>query len=204
MFTEQFFELLLDFGTELGVKEVRTNFETNEVDIWVEYFGAEKLYDYAPERRWRHLDTMQYKTFINCRLPRVKIEGKVKTLTPPWADKHERHSYMFERAVIELLLATKNQTQTAHLLRCPFDLVNRIMHGAALRGLERRELESEVLENLSIDEKSFQRGHHYATVLSEPESERILEVEEHRTLGAARTLIERALTEHQRSAVKTI
>lgn len=118
MFTEQFFDLLLDFGDEWIVREVPTNLETNEVDIQVEYFGDARIYDYAPPRRWRHLDTMQFKTFINCRLPRLKSGGKVKTFAPPWADKHERHSYLFESAVIDLLLATKNQTQRAGLMRC--------------------------------------------------------------------------------------
>lgn len=101
------FDLLLDFGDEWIVREVQTNLETNEVDIKVEYFGDARIYDYAPLRRWGHLDTMQFKTFINCRLPRLKSGGKVKTLAPPWADKHERHSYLFESAVIHLLLATR-------------------------------------------------------------------------------------------------
>ncbi len=101
------FDLLLDFGDEWIVREVQTNIETNEVDIKVEYFGDARIYDYAPLRRWGHLDTMQFKTFINCRLPRLKSGGKVKTLAPPWADKHERHSYLFESAVIHLLLATR-------------------------------------------------------------------------------------------------
>ncbi len=72
MFTEQFFDLLLAFGAEWSVKEVATNLETSEVDIDVEYFGSAKIYNYAPMRRWRQLDTMQFKTFINCRLPRLK------------------------------------------------------------------------------------------------------------------------------------
>lgn len=63
MFTEQFFDLLLDCGDEWIVKEVRTNLESNEVDIYVEYFGNDKVYDYAPARRWRHLDMMQFRTF---------------------------------------------------------------------------------------------------------------------------------------------
>ena len=204
MFTEQIFDLLLDFGDGWIVKEVRTNFETKEVDILVEYFGKEKIYDYAPQRRWRHLDILQYKTFINCRLPRIKREGKVKTLSPSWADKHERHSYLFEKAVIELLLATKNQTQPANLLRCNFDLVNRIMHRATVRGLVRRRAEKEAFENLSIDEKSFQRGHSYAAILSHPGSARVLEVEEHRTLEACRNLINKTLTRKQRKQVKSI
>ena len=95
MFTEQFFDLLLNFGADWIVKDVRTDLETNEVDIDVEYFGREQVYDYAPLRRWRHLDTMQFKTFINCRLPRLKtMAGEVRTMTPPWAGEHERHSYL--------------------------------------------------------------------------------------------------------------
>lgn len=205
MYTERFFDLLLDFGDGWIVKEVLTNLETNEVDINVEYCGGGEIYDHAPMRRWRHLDTMQFKTYINCRLPRIKMDdGKVKTLSPPWADKHERHTFLFESAVIHLLLATKNQTQTANLMRCKFDVVNRIMHGATRRGLERRKDAAEVFGHLSIDEKSFQKGHSYATVLSHPESGRVLEVVEHRTKKACQDLINTALTVKQQESVKTI
>ncbi len=65
------------------MQEVESGHETDEVDIYVEYVGQAKVYDHAPLRRWRHLDIMQYKTFINASLPRVKTsEGKVKTLFP--------------------------------------------------------------------------------------------------------------------------
>lgn len=30
------------------------------------------IYDYRPERKWRHLDLWQYKTFIKARVPRIK------------------------------------------------------------------------------------------------------------------------------------
>lgn len=204
MFTEQFFDLLLDFGADWEVKKVESDQEADEVDIYVEYIGREKIYDYAPARRWRHLDTMQFKTFINASLPRIEVEGKVKTLTPPWADRHERHTKLFEIAVISLLQATKNQTQTANLLRCRFDVVNRIMHNATERGIERRKENENLLEELSIDEKSFQKGHHYVSVLSDPAGGRVLEVVEHRTLEAGISLIDKALTEKQRKAVKRI
>ena len=204
MFTEQFFDLLLDFGADWEVKKVESNQEADEVDIYVEYIGREKIYDYAPPRRWRHLDTMQFKTFINSRLPRIEVDGKVKTLTPPWADQHERHTKLFEIAVISLLQATKNQTQTANLMRCRFDVVNRIMHHATVRGIERRKENERLIEELSIDEKSFQNGHHYVTILSDPAGGRVLEVAEHRTLEASRSLIDKALSEEQRNAVKRI
>lgn len=204
MRTERFFELLLEFGAEWKVKEVESAAAKDEVDIYVEYVGAGKVHDYAPPRRWRHLDIMQYKTYINAALPRFKMsDGSVKTATPPWADKHERHTFLFEIAVIETLLATKNQTSTMKLLRCSFDIVNRILHNATKRGLERRN-ENEVIEEVGIDEKSFKKGHRYASILSDTKGGRVLEVEEHRTKKACQTLIDKGLSEKQRAQVKRI
>ena len=205
MFTEQFFDLLLDFGVDWKVKEVESNPENCEVDIYVEYIGREKVYDYAPPRRWRHLDTMQFKTFINASLPRFELpDGKVKTISVPWADKHARHTFLFESAVISLLLATKNQRQTANLMGCKFDVVNRILHNATERGLERRNDAETVFEELSIDEKAFQKGHFYATVLSHPSEDRVLDIEKHRTLESCRKLFDKALTVSQLEEVKKI
>jgi transposase len=82
---------------------------------------------------------MQYKTFINCRVPRVKIDKGVKTIRVPWADSFERHTYLFERLIIDVLQATKNQTATAKLLRTGFNVINRVIHLSTKRGLERRE-----------------------------------------------------------------
>ena len=40
-----------------------------------------KLHDHAPERRWRHLDTMQFETVLSARVPRSKcLECGVKTM----------------------------------------------------------------------------------------------------------------------------
>lgn len=204
MRTEEFFELLLEFGDDWKVREVESIPESDEVDIYVEYIGTAKVHDVAPPRRWRHLDIMQYKTFINTSLPRLKMsDGSVKTVAPPWAEKHERHSFLFEIAVIETLLASKNQTQTMKLLRCSFDVVNRILHNATVRGLARRN-EAEVIEEIGIDEKSFKKGHSYASILSDTKGERVLEVAEHRTKQACRALLEKGLTEKQRAQVKRV
>jgi transposase len=204
MRTENFFELLLEFGKEWKVKEVESVVESDEVDIYVEYVGKGKIHDFAPTRRWRHLDIMQYKTYINAALPRLKMsDGSVKTVTPPWADKHERHTFLFEIAVIETLLATKNQTSTMKLMRCSFDIVNRILHRATQRGLGRRN-EEEIIEEIGIDEKSFRKGHRYASILSDTKGGRVLEVEENRTKKACRKLIEKGLTEKQKGHVKRI
>jgi transposase len=111
---------------------------------------------------------------------------------------------LFECAVINLLLATKNQTQTAKLMRCSFDVINRIMHNATTRGLARRQAFEEDFEDISIDEKSFRKGHSYATILSHPASERVLEVVENRTKKASGKLIDQSLSPEQQAKIKTI
>ena len=177
MFSEQFFDLLLNFGDDWKVDDVKVNFKLEEVDIYMSYISdnAEcpdsmklcSIYDHRNIRRWRHLDTMQFKTFINCKVPRVKSSKGVKTIKVPWADNYERHTYLFERLAIDLLKATKNQTQTMKLLRCGFNVVNRIIDHSVERGMERRPKDV-AFTNLSIDEKSFRKGHSYVTVLSSP------------------------------------
>lgn len=215
MFTSQFFDLLLALEDEWQVEDVSANYKTEEVTIEIKYVGQRaecpessemcSIYDHASERRWRHLDTLQFKTYISCRLPRVRNkEGKVITVTPPWASKHERHTYLFEHAVIDLLLATKNQSRTAELLRCGFGIVNRIIHVSSARGLSRRNIGEAVLEHLSIDEKSFKKGHRYISVLSDPTSGCVIDVEEGRTKEAVRNLLDNSLTEQQQESVRTI
>lgn len=81
--------------------------ETNlEVNVYLDYtsdtYSKEgvvySLYDGRTQRKWRHIDLWQYKTFIHCKLPRY-IDGskKVKTVDVPWADPFERMSLLLEK-----------------------------------------------------------------------------------------------------------
>jgi transposase len=215
VFTENFFTLLLNLEDGWSVSSIKSDLKASEVYIKIECQLREftdpetgdicKLYDHAPERTWRHLDTMQYKTYITCRLPRMRTRsGKVKTVNPCWASGYERHTYLFEHAVIDLLKASKNQTKTAELMRCSFDVVNRIIHLSTERGMSRRALSSVSFDHLSIDEKSFKKGHKYITVLSHPASGCVLEVEEGRSKKSCKSLLNKSLTEDQQKSVTTI
>ena len=73
---------ILDFGSDWKVDDVRVDFLKEEVDVHVSFIGKKAecpgtaemcgIYDHRKTRRWRHLDTMQFKTYINCKVPRVK------------------------------------------------------------------------------------------------------------------------------------
>lgn len=215
MFTENLFTKLLQLEDGWIVESVDTDFSDKEIYIQIaclldqiedEQTGEIcKVYDHAPVRSWRHLDTMQYKTFIKCQLPRIiTSSGKVKTVQPNWASGYERHTLLFEHAVIDLLKASKNQTKTAQLMRCGFNVVNRIMHLSTERGMNRRNYSQVNFEHLSIDEKSFKKGHHYITVLSHPASGCVLDVEEGRTKESCKKLFNKSLTTEQLGKVEAI
>lgn len=215
MFTENLFKKLLQLEDGWIVESVDTDFNKEEIFIQIacvldqledsETVELCKVYDHAPMREWRHLDTMQYKTYIRCQLPRIiTSSGKVKTVQPNWASGYERHTYLFEHAVIDLLKASKNQTKTAKLMRCGFNVVNRIMHLSVKRGMARRDYSSLTFDHLSIDEKSFRKGHHYITVLSHPASGCVLDVEEDRTKEACKKLLSNSLTTEQLNKVTAI
>jgi len=207
MFSESFFDLILNFGDEWKVTKVKLNTKTEEVDVYVEYLANNpmiKIYDHAPIRRWRHLDTMQYKTYVNCQLPRIKDKkGKIKTLKSPWADNYQRHTYLFERIAIDVLQATKNQTKTAELLRCGFNVINKIIHSSVLRGLSRRP-SNFVYKHLSIDEKSFKKGHKYVTVLSSPIAGLVIDVSEDRDTQSCKNLITKTISKDNLEHVETV
>lgn len=215
MFTENFFTTLLNLEDGWEVQSIQTDLGKAEIYIRVSCRLDQliddqtgelcKVYDHAPEREWRHLDTMQYKTYIKCKLPRIiASNGKVKTVQPNWASGYERHTYLFEHAVIDLLKATKNQTKTALLMRCGFNIVNRILHVSTQRGMSRRNYSQVVFDQLSIDEKSFRKGHHYITVLSHPHSGCVLDVGEDRTKESVKSLLNKSLTNEQLQQVKAI
>lgn len=211
--TEDFFEKLLNFGSEWRVERIDFN-ENNEVDIYLKWNLEEYkkthietyefVHDYRDYRRWRHLDILEFKTFINAKIPRVKSkDGSIASVKTPWASEGNRHTFLFEILVIDWLLATKNQTKTAQMLRCGFNLVNRIIHSASQRGMERRD-KNTVYEQLSLDEKAFQKGHNYVTVLSDPATGNVIDIVKDRTKEACKTLLDNSLSELQKSKVETI
>jgi transposase len=116
------------------------------------------------ERRWRHLDTCQYRTILVANVPRVKCDehGILQTKVP-WAEEKSRFTALFEALVIDWLHET-SVSGVARLMNLSWDQVDRIMERAGERGLARRE---QVLpEGIGVDETSFQKRHEYVTVVS--------------------------------------
>jgi len=207
------YALLLGIGSPWEVKTVELKLMEKKVEIELGWqWGSDakcpecgcecSIHDSAPERTWRHLDTMQFTTLIRARTPRAECPTHgVKTMTVPWAVPQGRFTLLFERFAVEVMLACASVSQACELLGIGWDAAHEIMKRAVARGLERRQLEQ--LKYLGMDEKSFKRGHSYITLLTDLEESRVLEVVEERTCAAADQLWA-TLTPEQKSAVEAV
>ena len=135
-------------------------------------------YDRAAERRWRHLDTMQYRTILISQIPRVECrEHGVRQVRVPWSEERSRFTALFEIWAIRLLHET-TIAGVAELLGLSWDEVAHIQQRAVARGLARRSQEG--VRVIGVDETSFQKRHEYVTVVNDLERNRVLWVGDHR------------------------
>jgi transposase len=210
---QKHYALLLGVGSPWEVKTVDLKLGEKKVEIELGWqWGADarcpecgracSIHDCAPERTWRHLDTMQFMTLIRARTPRANCpEHGVKTMAVPWATPQGRFTLLFERFAVDVLRASATVSQACDLLGIGWDTAQEIMRRAVERGLERRQLED--LKHLGMDEKSFRRGQSYITLLTDLEESRVLDVVEERTVEAADRLW-KTLSPEQKQGVEAV
>ena len=95
----------------------------------------------------------------------------------PWAESYGRFTLLFERMVLSWL-QDASQNAVAERLGLSWDEVHGMMKRAVERGLKRRQFLN--LRHLGIDEKSFRRGHRYATLVNDLDAGHVLYVAEDR------------------------
>jgi transposase len=210
---QKHYALLLGVGSPWEVTTVALKLGEKKVEIELGWqWGADaqcpecgracSIHDCAPERTWRHLDTMQFMTLIRARTPRANCpEHGVKTMQVSWAAPQGRFTLLFERFAVEVLLASASVSQGCELLGIGWETAQEIMRRAVARGLERRQLED--LKHLGMDEKSFKRGQSYITLLTDLDQSRVLDVVEERTTEAAEQLWQ-TLSLEQKQAVEAV
>jgi transposase len=124
------------------------------------------IHDYE-ERRWRHLDSCQFKTVLVSRVPIVRCpEHGSQTVAVPWAGKHDRFSRLFERLAIDVMLECSTRG-ACEILGISWDEADGIKQRAVKRGLARKT--PKVMARLCVDEKGMGHGHDYMTIVAQAE-----------------------------------
>lgn len=155
------------------------------------------------ERSWRHLDTMQFATILQCRVPRARCaKHGVKTIHVPWASPGSRFTLLFESFAIDVLRTAAHLTAACLLLGISWDQAFRIMDKAVERGVTRRAF-GDSLQHVGVDEKSFGKGQSYGSLLTDLDGQRVLEVVQGRKRANADELWA-TLPEQQRTGLTAV
>lgn len=172
---KELYQHILGLDSPWSVSEVELDIDSEEIRVHVSHPRGTKFacpecerelpcYDHAEGRRWRHLDSCQYKTILVGRAPRVNCpEHGVKNVVLPWAEKSSRFTILFERLAIDILLATQTVTGAMSILRTSWDETWYFVQRAVRRGHDRKE--AKLLPRIGIDEKAFAKGQDYITLL---------------------------------------
>ncbi len=168
------YQQILGDTTPWSVKEVRLDAKAQTIEVRMVL--KESAVWACPEcksrmhikewrtRRWRHLDSCQFKTFLEAKVPVVECsEHGAQTVRVPWAEGTSRFTLFFERLAVEVLLACSAK-KAAELLDISWDQADGIKQRAVRRGLATQSLEG--LEYVCVDEKCVGWGHDYVTVVT--------------------------------------
>ena len=162
---------------DLQVKEMKVTLKLTHQPLWrfrcPECDEECPTHDHRP-RKWRHLDTCGYVTMIEADVPRVDCpKHGVRQAHVPWAEPSGRFTSLFEVMTISWLKVATIKA-VSEQMKISWDETTGIMERAVKRGLARRE--SRPIEDLAVDETSFQKRHEYVTVLTDRNSGTIIEI----------------------------
>ena len=152
-------------------------------------------------RRWRHLDTCQFVTWIEAEIPRVECPSHgVRQIQIPWAEAGSQVTALFERLAIDLLRECSVEG-AAGILRISWDEAWGIKQRAVRRGLARRT--RRVVAHLGVDEKAFAKRHRYCTVVADLDAGCVLHVDDDRKQESLDRYWQ-SLTSEQRDGIEAI
>lgn len=208
---KELYAQILGIKSPWQVSDVELALSEGEVTVHVEQEPGAKLccptcgepspgYDSRP-RRWRHLDTCQYKTILVAELPRVKCkEHGVVTVSVPWAEPGSGFTAMFEALVIDWLKEASTSA-VSRLMNLSWNAIDGIMQRAVERGLSRREALN--MTQIGVDETAFKKRHDYVTIVSDQGEGTVLHVGGDRKKETLKDWYN-SLNAEQRAAIRSV
>jgi len=185
---KELYQHILGLASPWKVESVKLDIEAGEISVHVDHPRGVKFacpncskelscFDHGEERRWRHLDSCQFKTILVAKVPRVQCpEHGVKSVAVPWAEANSRFTILFERFAIDLLQETQNVKGAMNILRIKWDATWNILQRAVARGKGRKE--ALPIPHIGIDEKAFKKGQSYLSMIYDLEKSTVEAISE--------------------------
>lgn len=169
-----FYSKLFGMKAPWSIREVAVDEPRGRVDIFMEHEPKVKfpcpvceefcgVYDHAPEREFRHLNTCQMETWLHIRVPRVQCpKHGVQQVTHGIAEDNTGMTFAFETFVLKLERECSIES-VGRIMGLDWHSCQRAQARAVARGMERKP--HRIPENIGVDEKAFAKGHKYETVV---------------------------------------
>ena len=167
------------------VKDINFNPELKQLDIWIDFKKGSKflcpkcsesncsVHD-TIEKVWRHLNFFEYKTYIHCRVPRVKCgDCDVHLIEVPWARKQSGFTLLMD-AIILMLAQSMPVSKVAEMLGEHDTKIWRVIIYYIKKSRAKEDFSS--VSTIGIDETSFKKGHKYVTILADIENSKVIYV----------------------------
>lgn len=139
-----------------------------------------KVHD-STYRVWRHLDVMDYRCYLNIKMPRIKCDRhKVLAIDKiPWGRSNIHFTHLFEQEVMKLVGEMSVSAVAKKLGEVDTTLWN-IFHYQIAKARE-QQLDFSAVQRICVDETAIKRGHNYVTIFSDADSGDVMYVTEGRT-----------------------
>lgn len=188
MYAEAFFSKLLGLEAPFYLTEIRhlDDEQGQPLELVVEVDPSYRpldrhgqpctLHSYY-ERRWRHLDVMQYQCYIRCRVPRYRTsQGTFETLAVPWARQESRFTLLFEAFAMHWIEETHNVEAVARQLGVYAQRLWHVFNHYTSQALSARERGA--ASRVGLDETSRRKGHEYITLFVNMDTAEILDIQD--------------------------
>lgn len=213
MHNNQFFEQLLSIRRPWYISEVHLDEEKKRVDIYIKHEPSQKficpscnqehsVYDHCEEQEFQHLNVCQMQTYIHIRFPRLRCERnhKVYRIDLDIAEPRAKMTYEYENFMIHLIEECSLEA-VRRLTGNSWDICFGVMERSVMRGQKRKE--RKLPQRLSIDEKSFAKGHQYESIICNQDKGIVEFVSDHREKESLMQYY-RQFSEEERNQVESI
>lgn len=180
-----FFETLMGVIAPFSIGEIT---QAEEDSVHIRILVEE---DYRPnrfsiihsykEKTWQHLDILQYRCYVHCRLPMFqhKTTGKCALLVVPWARKGSGFTLLFEHRIWNHLRLTACKKTVAEMFGLYPQRVETLYDQYTKAPFEFRE--AQLARCVAMDETSTRKGHEYITLFWDAKSGDLLDIRKGRS-----------------------
>jgi len=130
------------------------------------------IYDHVA-RTWRHLNFFQHVCYLHAKVPRVRTKsGNTLQVNVPWADAGSSFTLLFEAYSMLLVKSGMSLTAAGEYMNIDGRILGRIIKRQVGNALAEQPIEA--VQELGMDETSYQKGHDYITILTDRKLKKVV------------------------------